>query len=966
MLTLDGEPHPSVVALPRAHKDAFALDGRPGRIEDHDMPITLVPDAVLPPEPPRRASPEKRAAMDAAIEQLLDWDVIEPSQSPTSFPVVMVKQNGKWRFCVDYRQLNAKTVPDRYPLPTIDAIFQTLTGKTWFSSLDAIRGYHQLGVEPDDRWKTAFVCRRGLYQNKRVPFGLRNAPAIFQRLMDKVLGRLRWQQAVVYIDDSVIAADTLEEHNAALQTLLENATAVGLKFSPAKCTFAVPSLTLLGRKVSGAGVAIWADGLRQSKKAAPLTRLLKGWRYESADGQTRLVNTEGKAVSAGRVPLSWGSEQQDSFESLRAAVANPPVLAHPDPSRPYILYTDASKNALAAILHQVSTASAPAPVSASNASLNSQYAHCASSSDGVRSGALDRLVARGQTLRTYFAPSNDISDVLRRMGAPGRGANPPRRQPDCFACRWSSCGNATADTCMTMVAILASGKPAPKTGVLDVSNDPSLPFEYISLDILYGFPRSRSGNDAVVAIQDLFSRLIILEPCHKDITAEGVAAIVSARVLRMGWRPRRLVSDSEARVSGAVMLALCASLGAVSTPSSPYHQQANSVERAVQTVQSVLQVMFLDSKSHWDTRLLPSVELAMNSSPSVVTGHRPFDLIFISHPTIVHAVFDDDEHLGVGSFPERLSAAKEPLAEACVHIKKARLDQKRQNDQRRAQPRLIVPGMRAWIRLKDGPITGTVSTKLDARKSGPFPITEVLSPHRVRLALPDGIIVDPVFSIEQLDVEPSEDDPFAADRAPPAPAIRLVSPSSGLDDDAPVLGSAGDDDAVAASGPDPLLPRQPSSPVRRSPTALTDFQLGVLRSAPSPALQDLLHGPLSRPRTIQEGDELLTLTERPVAFLSRLTSPAESKLVAPELELVCLAWAFQKLAHLLEGATTTVVTDHSPMEQMLRSTGTVAYGPTITRCRAILMPHLPNLRFLYRSGARHTNADALSRLPISE
>ncbi|KAE8204641.1 hypothetical protein CF327_g7698 [Tilletia walkeri] len=82
--------------------------------------------------------------------------------------------------------------------------------------------------------------------------------------MDKVLGRLRWQQAVVYIDDSVIAADTLEEHNAALQTLIENATAVGLKFSPAKCTFAVPSLTLLGRKVSGAGVAIWADGLRQS------------------------------------------------------------------------------------------------------------------------------------------------------------------------------------------------------------------------------------------------------------------------------------------------------------------------------------------------------------------------------------------------------------------------------------------------------------------------------------------------------------------------------------------------------------------------------------------------------------------------------------------------------------------------------------------------------------------------------
>ncbi|KAE8217532.1 hypothetical protein CF319_g8400 [Tilletia indica] len=396
----DGQAHPSIVSLLREHKGAFALDGRPGRIEGHDMPITLVPDAILPPEPPRRASPEKRAAMDAAIEQLLDWDVIEPSQSPVSFPVVMVKQNGKWRFCVDYRQLNSKTVPDRYPLPTIDAIFQTLTGKTWFSALDAIRGYHQLGVAEDDRWKTAFVCHRGLYQYKRIPFGLRNAPSIFQRLMDKVLGRLRWQQAVVYIDDSVVATDTLEEHIAALRTLLENAQAVGLKFSPAKCTFAVPSLTLLGRKVSGAGVAIWADraqavqslarpntlqelyhtlGLfgyyrafipRFADIAAPLTRLLKGWRYETADGQTRLVNIEGKAVSAGRVPLSWGDEQQAAFERLRMAIAHPPVLAHPDPSKPYILYTDASKGALAAILHQVSVTSTPLPVSVPHAHVN--------------------------------------------------------------------------------------------------------------------------------------------------------------------------------------------------------------------------------------------------------------------------------------------------------------------------------------------------------------------------------------------------------------------------------------------------------------------------------------------------------------------------------------------------------------------------------------------------------------------
>ncbi|KAE8214745.1 hypothetical protein CF326_g9771 [Tilletia indica] len=375
--------------------------------------------------------------------------------------------------------------------------------------------------------------------------------------------------------------------------------------------------------------------------------------------------------------------------------------------------------------------------------------------------------------------------------------------------------------------------------------------------------------------------------------------------------------------------------------------------------------MAVDSKSHWDTRMLPAVELAMNGSPSSVTGHRPFDLVFVSHPSVVHAVFDDDEHLGVGSFPERLAAALERLSDAHQHITRVRLEQKRRYDQRRAQLPVVVPGMRAWIRLKDRPIAGTISDKLDARKLGPFAITEVLSPHRVRLALPVGFDIDPVVNIEQIDIESAEDDPFAADRESLARSPPLESAGSDL--------VAGESESAATAFVSPPgstsgapAPRAPSARSRSVPSTLSGFQLGTVRPAPSSELLDLLQGPLSRPRTIQEGDDLITLTERPVAFLSRLTSPAESKLVAPELELVCLAWAFQKLAHLLEGATTTVITDHSPMEQMLRSTGSITYGPTITRCRAVLMPHLPNLRFVYRPGARHTNADALSRLPISD
>ncbi|KAE8239311.1 hypothetical protein A4X06_0g8357, partial [Tilletia controversa] len=631
-----GNAHASVVELLRAHSAALALDGRPGRIEGHDMDIHLEPNTNLPPEPPRRASPEKRAAMDVAIEQLLDWDVIEPSQSPVSFPVVMVKQNGKWRFCVDYRQLNSSTVPDRYPLPTIDAIFQTLCGKKWFSSLDAIRGYHQLGVAPDDRWKTAFVCHRGLYQYKRVPFGLRNAPAVFQRMMDKVLGNLRWQQAVVYIDDSVIATDDLDEHLRALDTLLRNAEAIGLRFSPAKCTFAVPSLTLLGRKVSGAGVAVWQDRAKAvqtlarphtlqelyhtlglfgyyrafipnfAEIAAPLTRPLKGWRYESADGNTRLVNTEGRAVSAAKVPLSWGPEQQASFEALRAAIANPPVLAHPDPSRPYILYTDASKGALAAILHQVTTTPAPVPIDPVGAHLNTLSVL----PSGIARDRWTMWLSEDKFFapilrRAQDRPTSDNEWVLRdsvlvrrsddRIALPAAGLSVVLRHAHdqgghfgfwktFLAVRkhfWRPQLSTAVRAWVKHCDSCRRTKSSPKTGMLDISTDPTLSFDHISLDLIYGFPRSRAGNDAALVIQDLFSRMVILEPCAKEITADGVAAIVSNRVLRFGWRPRRIVSDSEARVSGSVMSALCESLGAISTPSSPYHQQANSVERVV-------------------------------------------------------------------------------------------------------------------------------------------------------------------------------------------------------------------------------------------------------------------------------------------------------------------------------------------------------------------------------------------------
>ncbi|KAE8238705.1 hypothetical protein A4X13_0g8413 [Tilletia indica] len=839
-----GNPHPAVVELLRHHRDAFALDGRPGLIRGVEMEIPIAADAELRSEPPRRASPEKRAKMDAALDQLLSWDVIEPAASPVSYPVLMVKQYDKWRFCVDYRNLNSATVSDRYPLPTTDAVFQTLQGKRWFSSLDAIRGYHQLPVAEKYRWKTAFVCHRGLFQYKTVPFGLKNAPAVFQRLMDRVLGSLRWKTAVVYIDDVIAATATLEEHLSTLDTILSSASQIGLKFSPSKCTFAVPSLTLLGRKVSGAGVAVWEERAKAVQElprprtlrdvyhalglfgyyrafvagyaeiAAPLTSLTRGWKYESVGERSRLVRVDGTPTNADHELVTWGDDQERSFAQLKRAIATPPVLAHPDSSRPYVLYVDASKSAFAAALHQVfvdgelSASSAypvsPAPLSSPVPASRERW-HSWLLADRYFGPILRRLQEGGDGASDEWVVEDGA--LVRRVD--GRWALPDGALPLALRLAHESGGHFGYSKTLLAVSkwfwrprlaehvrawvahclLCLKTKPRPRVGALDVGNDPRLPFDDLSLDVVSGFPPSH-GRDAVLFISDGFSRLILLEPCKSSIDAAGIASILSNRVLRLGWRPRRLVSDSEAKLTGQVMQALARSLGAELKPSTPYHQQANFVERTVQTVQSALRVLTAAGHAPWDRVVVPAVELAFNSSPNVTTGHRPFDLVFVAHPDLAHAVFDADAGRGAESFDDRLLAASERLSDAYRAIAEARAQQQRRYDARRGPLPVLHAGDQVFVRLGDRPIPGLGEGKLDARKAGPYAVREVLSPHRVRLALPDDLRISDEFNIEQLDPLPGSPDPFALQRRSPSP--------DPLSDAAAVVDGSGGTDAVGA------------------------------------------------------------------------------------------------------------------------------------------------------------------------
>ena len=187
---------------------------------------------------------------------MLDKGVIEPGGGPWASPIVLVKKkSGEWRFCSDYRKLNEVTKKDAYPLPRIDDTLDMLSGAKYFSTLDLASGYWQVAMDESDKEKTAVYTYQGLYQFKRMPFGLCNAPSTFERLMDVVLKGLVGVRCLVYLDDVIVFRATIGECCDRLEEVLQRLEGVGLKIKGSKCQLFQPEVEYLGHIVSAEGVA---------------------------------------------------------------------------------------------------------------------------------------------------------------------------------------------------------------------------------------------------------------------------------------------------------------------------------------------------------------------------------------------------------------------------------------------------------------------------------------------------------------------------------------------------------------------------------------------------------------------------------------------------------------------------------------------------------------------------------------
>ncbi|MCY3927570.1 MAG: reverse transcriptase family protein, partial [Acidobacteria bacterium] len=220
-------------------KHPIKTSGAPIRQSRHRLPASL------------------KDTVNSQIQDMLDTGVIQPSCSPWASPVVMVKKkDGTWRFCVDYRKVNAITHHDAYPLPRIDATLDSLAGSTLFTTLDLASGYWQVELESSDKEKTAFSTSKGHFEFNVMPFGLTNAPATFQRLMECVLAGISGELCLAYLDDIIVFSATFEEHLHRLATVLQRLQAANLKLKPAKCHFAQSKVEYLGHIISGNGIQV--------------------------------------------------------------------------------------------------------------------------------------------------------------------------------------------------------------------------------------------------------------------------------------------------------------------------------------------------------------------------------------------------------------------------------------------------------------------------------------------------------------------------------------------------------------------------------------------------------------------------------------------------------------------------------------------------------------------------------------
>lgn len=362
---LNDQERKSVIDMCLKYKDIFHLPNDPLSCTNsiqHEINVTD-PTPVFARS--YRYPEVHKKEVNSQIDKMLQQGIIQPSISPYSSPLWVVPKKmdasgeRKWRIVIDYRKLNDVTVGDSFPLPRIEEILDQLGHSVYFTTLDLASGFHQIPMKKGDCAKTAFTTPLGHYEYTRMPFGLKNAPSTFQRLMNSVLSGLQGLQCFVYLDDIVIYASSIEHHSIKLRHVFDRLRANNLKLQPDKCEFMRHEVSYLGHMISDKGVqpnpikvkAIQDFPVPKDARSIKMFLGLVGYYRKFIDNFAKIAKPLTLLLKKD-VPFIWTKDQQQSFDSFKEILMTEPLLQYPDFSREFILTTDASNFAIGSVLSQ--------------------------------------------------------------------------------------------------------------------------------------------------------------------------------------------------------------------------------------------------------------------------------------------------------------------------------------------------------------------------------------------------------------------------------------------------------------------------------------------------------------------------------------------------------------------------------------------------------------------------------------
>lgn len=313
-----------------------------------------------------RYPPQHEEEVRRQVREMEDQGIIRKSRSKYSSPLIIIPKKidnsgeKKYRLVIDYRKLNEVTVDDKYPLPNIDSILDKLGRAQYFTTLDLAKGYHQIVVKEEDREKTAFITPHGLYEFVRMPFGLKNAPATFQRFMNEILRDYINKTCVVYLDDILIFSTSLQEHIKAIREIFDILERKNLKIQVDKCNFLKKETEFLGHILTDKGMKPNPDKIKIIEKLElPRTeRQIKsflgttGYYRKFIKDYSKVAQPITKYLKKGVKINTRDPMYVEAFEKLKSLISTHPILRFPNFEKQFTLTTDASNYALGAVLSQ--------------------------------------------------------------------------------------------------------------------------------------------------------------------------------------------------------------------------------------------------------------------------------------------------------------------------------------------------------------------------------------------------------------------------------------------------------------------------------------------------------------------------------------------------------------------------------------------------------------------------------------